>query len=54
MEERIIYWVIALLIWIPLVTDQYLLEPKSIEGVVTSIAEPIRANKGFKFVAIKL
>ena len=54
MEERIIYWVVALLIWIPLVTDQYLLDPKSIDGVVTSIAEPIRANKGFKFVAIKL
>jgi hypothetical protein len=54
MEERIIYWVVALLIWIPLVTDQYLLEPKSIEGVVTNIAGPIRTNKGFKSVVIKL
>jgi len=54
MEERIIYWVVALLIWIPLVTDQYLLEHKSVEGVITSIATPIRTHKGFKSVAIKL
>jgi len=54
MEERIIYWVVALLIWIPLVTDQYLLEHKSVEGVITNIATPIRTNKGFKSVVIKL
>ena len=54
MEERIIYWVVALLFWIPLITDQYLLEPKPIEGVVTNITEPIRTNKGFKSVVIKL
>ncbi|QEY16379.1 hypothetical protein D0C16_10535 [Cellvibrio sp. KY-GH-1] len=54
MEERIIYWIVALLIWIPLVTDQYLLEYKSIEGVVTHIAEPIRSQKGFKSVSVKI
>lgn len=53
MEERIIYWVVALLIWIPLVTDQYLLEPKLVEGLITNISEPGRSHKGFKSVVIK-
>lgn len=54
MDEKIIYLIVALLIWFPLVTDQYLLEYKFIEGVVTHISLPSRSNKGFKTTNISI
>lgn len=55
MTEKIIYSIVAFLIWLPLVTDQFLLEPKSVSGKIEQISAPTgTGHKGFKAARIKI
>jgi hypothetical protein len=53
--EKMIYSIVAFLIWLPLVADQYLLEPKILVGNIEKISATVGSNhKGFEVVKIRL
>lgn len=55
LTEKVIYFVVAILIWLPLVADQFLLEPKLIEGNIEKISLPVGGRyKGFESVKVRI
>ena len=55
MSEKIIYSIVAFLIWLPLVADQFLLEPKPVSGKIGTISAPTgTGHNGFKAARIKV
>lgn len=55
LTEKMIYSIVAFLIWFPLVADQYLLEPKIVAGNIEKISATVGSNhKGFETVKIRL
>lgn len=55
LTEKVIYFVVAISIWLPLVADQFLLEPKLIEGNVEKISLPVGGRyKGFESVKVRI
>lgn len=55
LTEKMIYSIVAFLIWLPLFADQYLLEPKIVVGNIEKISVAVgRNHKGFETVKIRL
>lgn len=55
LTEKFIYFIVAILIWLPLVADQFLLEQKLIVGNVEQISAPLGGRyKGFESVKVRI